>query len=375
MSRPWDSKPSLSANSYPPSASSLALASSATSDQRSDSRSSHDYGIDTSSMDEGQWCSLALALGLNPCDEEVPNLKASKLASKIKKASSSEKEMVEMLTTLLLAIVAPYPRMLIARNSSFHREAVPAEMPEFGLDSRWTVRLSTPRPSIVIGYNPRVFTSHYVELQQGIIADPRGEPRDLGRISESIEGMYWPFFVVDVNEKSMVAARNGCAGATATCNNALMILGGAMINPEASHYDQDFITSLSTAVHSFSLSVSGRSASLMTHNSEGSVAEAVGIVRSYELDQAADLEALARRIRTILIWGQKTRLQAIMDLLDRLDQRVNFKEHATDQETVSKLPLELPDPSMGDAKKKKSKKDVLETVLAGSMPSWSRVEV
>ncbi|RMZ83837.1 hypothetical protein DV737_g1478, partial [Chaetothyriales sp. CBS 132003] len=374
MTRPWEPKPSPSANSYPPSTSSLPLGSSATSDQRSEHYSTYGDGIDISPMDPEQWSSLALALGLNPCDEDVPNLKASKLANKIRKSHSSEKEMAEILTSLLLVIVAPYPRMLIARNTSFHREAVPAEMPEFGMDSRWTVRLAAPRPSIVIGYNPRVFTSHYVELQQGIIADPRGEPRDLGRISESIDGMYWPFFVVDVNVKSMMAARNGCTGATATCNNALMILGGAMINPQASQYDQDFITSLSTAVHSFSLSVCGKTAWLMAHNSEGSVAEAVGIVRCYELDQEADLEALANRIRSILVWGQKTRLRAIVDLLDRLDQRVNFKESSSDQEMVSKLPLELPDPSVSEAKKK-SKKGVLERVLAESMPSWSRVEV
>ena len=279
-----------------------------------------------------------------------------------------------MLTSLLVAIATPHPRILIAKNASFHREAIPPEIPKFGIDSAARSRLPTPRPAIVVGYNPQVFTPHYLELQQGIIADPNGEPQDLGNISQTTPGIFWPFLIIDVDEKSMLAARNSCAGAAATCNNALMILAGALVEPGQHKYDEAFIQSLSRGVHSFSISVSGKTAYLMSHNSEACVAEAVGTVRSYNLDLENEFQALGHRIRSILIWAQKARLQSIMGLLDRFDRRVNFVDMSKAQETVSRLPLELED-SVSAATESRQRKSVFKSAISSSMPAWSRVEV
>ena len=376
MLRGWEPQPSSSAiASTNASSRSLTIDTSITSDQRSDHLSTKEYGIDDSDSSMGleQWFSLAVALDLNPSDDSTSNPDFSKIAQKIKKRRNiSDKDMTEILTTLLVSIASPHPRILIAKNAPFNREAVPPEIPKFGIDSRLKIRLPTPRPAIVVGYNPQVFNSHYLELLQGIISDPRGDPQDLGRISQTTSGIYWPFFVVNIDAKSMLGARNACAGATATCNNALMMLAGALIDHRSSEYDEGFVNSLSRAVHSFSLSVSGKTACLMTHNSEACLAEAVGIVRSYDLDQERDVQALSTRIRSIIMWGQKARLQAILDLLDRFDLRVNFKESSMAQETISKLPLEYENPDVSEAKKRKS---FFKAVLAESMPTWSRVEV
>ena len=371
MLRVWDRRRSPSANpSTTTSSRSLAVASSVTSDQRSEHLSSSDNGLDGVAMTTDQWASLASALGLNTADEQTIFPESNKIAHKVRKRRHiSDKDLLEVFTNLLVAIVTPYPRLLIARRAPFNREAVPLDIPKFGMTNS---HLLTPRPTIVVGYNPQVFSSYQLELQQGIISDIKGEPQDLFRISQTVSGMCWPFLVLDIDEKSMINACNGCSAGTATCNNALTLLAGALMDDPASSYDEYFVRNLSKTVHSFSIAVSGKAACLMSHNSEASMEDAVSIVRTYDIDQEKDVQALAGRIRSIVIWAQKARLQGVMDLLDRLDRRVNFRESTKVQETVTKLPLEYAVPDTDNEKKKKG---VLKSVVAESMPSWSRVKV
>jgi hypothetical protein len=278
----WQPRPSPSAvASTTASSRSLPLGSSTTSDQRSDYLSTHGYELDASSMGQDQWATLAAALGMAPVDDPATNPDIAKVAHKIRKRRTlTDKHRSELLTTIVASIAHNHPRLSLATQASFNRDAVPLDVPQFGIDSQWKIRLPTPKPAIAVGYNPSVFSSHQRELQQGIISDPTGEPRDLSRISQTTPGLYWPFFIIEIDGDSMIAARNASAGATATCNNALLMLAGAVVDPQNPEHDEEFINSLSRAIHSFSLAVSGKTACLMTHNSEGCLAEAVGIIRS-----------------------------------------------------------------------------------------------
>lgn len=333
-------------------------------------------GLEGEDMSRERWTSIAFALGIRAADDNRPNEQASRLAHKMnKKRHLPDKQLSEMLLNLVSSIAQDHHRLTVRTHTPFNREAVPRDVPRFGVDSHGRVRLPTPNPSITIGYDADIFDAHLMELQQGIISDSRGEPCDLGRLSQTAPGLFWPFFVVEVNGNSMMAARNACAGATASCNNALMMLAGALIDPTIP-YDEVFITGLSKAVHSFSLAVNDTVACLMTHNSEPSLTEAVGIIRSYNLDFQKDVEALAARIKSILVWAENTRLTSIRELLERFDKRVHFKESVSKQETGNKGPMDLNIPGMVAAQNRKvQRKSVFKTAVNDAMPAWSRVEV
>ena len=336
-------------------------------------------GLEGEDMSKERWTSIAFALGIRAADDYRPSEAAARLARKVSKHKSiPDKQLTELFLTLVGSVAQEHDRLLVKTNAAFSREAVPPDVPRYGIDRRGRIRLPTPVPSIAVGYSPDMFDPHLMELQQGIISDARGEPQDLGRLSQTTPGLFWPFLVIEVNHASMMGARNACAGATASCNNALMMLAGALVDPRIP-YDEVFITGLSKAVHSFSLAVNDRTACLMTHNSEPSLAEAVGIVRSYNLDWQKDVDALAARIKSIFVWAENTRLMAIMELLERFDKRVHFKESVRTQESGSRGPMDLNLPGMvsqaARGPSKTQRKSVFKTAVADAMPAWSRVEV
>lgn len=249
----------------------------------------------------------------------------------------------------------------------FYRDGVPDEIPDVEEDEAWKMQLPTPKPAITLGYSASAFTYHEVELQQGIIPNNKNEPTDLHKLSQPVPGVYWPFFVVEAQEESMHAARNACAGSAATCNNALMIFAGVAKQPQKYHRDMNFLWNLNKAAQSFSLAINGKTACLNTHNSEGSLPHAVAAIRTYRLDDERDVDALVSRIRSIMIWAEHCRLQAILDLLDDFNGRVQLaKKGMTRFESYT--PSQFP----GFTTVSTTRKGAVKNSIKDSLPRWVR---
>lgn len=279
-------------------------------------------------MDDERWSRLAFALGMPYGETSRASFTARKFVEKIRsRRFVGSKEMTELLIPLLASIAKDHKTMKCQTQTLFHRDGVPDEIPDFEIEDGWKMQLPTPKPAITLGYSKTVFTSHQLELQQGIISNSKNEPSDLHKLSQPVPGVYWPFFVVEADDESMLAARNACAGSAATCNNALMIFAGATQEPQKSHRDVDLLWSLSKAAQSFSLAINGRTACLNTHNSAGCLPHAVAVIRTYRLDDEKEVEAMAARISSILIWAGNSRLQSICDLIYTFGQRVRLAKN------------------------------------------------
>jgi hypothetical protein len=322
-------------------------------------------------MDAERWSRLAFALSM-PCREtRRTSPEARKFAIQMKKRNSnvSSKQVTEMIHPLLRSIVKQHKRIKCKRMVPFHRESVPDEVPDFEVEPVWKMQLPTPKPAFTLGYSQSAFDSHQLELQQGIIANNRNEPCDLHKVSQPVPDVYWPFFVVEAQDESMLAARNACAGSAATCNNGLMIFAGAAEEPRDQYIGMEFLWNLSQAVHSFSLAINGKTACLNTHNSEGCLPHAVAVIRTYRLDDEDDMEALASRIRSILVWAENCRLASIADLLEKFDRRVRLAKASATASDHCYDPLELAD--FGIASRKRTS-TILKNMLVDGLPKWAR---
>ena len=325
--------------------------------------------VEDQQMDEERWSRLAFALGIPSRDSHPPSPAASKFAQQVSsRRSVSSREMTELLVPLLASIAKDHETVKSRTNTAFHHDGVPDDIPDFEVERGWKMHLPTPKPAITMGYVRGTFTTHELDLQQGIIANSKNEPCDLHKLSQPVPDVYWPFFVVETQEESMSAARNACAGSGATCNNTLMILAGAAQERQKYRHDMDSLWNLNKAAQSFSLAVNGKTACLNTHNSEGCLPHAVAAIRTYRLDDDRDVEALASRIRSILIWAENCRLQSILDLLDDFNNRVGLAHKAMTEPQDRYIPTHLADFGVVP----KSRRGAIKEVIKESLPRWVR---
>lgn len=322
-------------------------------------------------MDDERWSRLAFALSMPSREIRRTNPEARKFATQMKKRKSniSSKQVTEMIHPLIRSIVKEHKKIKCKSMVAFHRESVPDEVPDFEVEPGWKMQLPTPKPAFTLGYSQSAFDSHQLELQQGIIANNRNEPCDLHKVSQPIPDVYWPFFVVEAQDESMLAARNACAGSAATCNNGLMILAGAAEEPRDRYIDMKFLWNLSQAVQSFSLAINGKTACLNTHNSEGCLPHAVAVIRTYRLDDEDDMEALASRIRSILVWAENCRLASIVDLLEKFDRRVRFAKASASASGHCYDPSELADFEITSRRRRST---IIKNALMDGLPKWIR---
>ncbi|KAI1614865.1 hypothetical protein EDD37DRAFT_609247 [Exophiala viscosa] len=299
-------------------------------DYRSATLEPNNIIVEDQQMDDDRWSRLAFALGM-PFGESLRASSATtKFAQQIRSQRSvTSREMAEMLVPLLASIAIDHNALKCRTDAAFCRDAVPDEVHDAEIEDGWKMQLPTPKPAITLGYSNSSFTCQQLELQQYIITNNKNEPCDLHQLSQPVPDIYWPFFVVEVEEHSMLAARNACAGSAATCNNALMILAAAAQEPQRHYQDADFLWKLSKAAQSFSLAINGKTACLNTHNSEGHLPHGVATIRSYRLDDEREVEALAARIRSIFVWAENSRLRSICDLLNTFDRKVQMERNLT----------------------------------------------
>jgi hypothetical protein len=277
--------------------------------------------------------------------------------------------MTDLLLPLLVSVAKDNTTMKCRINTLFHRDAVPDEVPDFEIEDGWKMQLPTPKPTITMGYASGAFDAHQLELQHGIISNNRGDPCDLHKLSQPVPDVYWPFFVVEALDESMLAARNACAGSAATCNNALMTFAGAAQEPSKTYQDTNFLWSLSKAAQSFSLAINGKTACLNTHNAEGCLPHAVGVIRTYRLDDEREVESMAARLASIFVWAENCRLQSIGELLSQFDKRVQLCKDTLASNGVSYDPTELA--LFGVVPK--SRRSIIRSVIQDSLPKWARV--
>ena len=323
-------------------------------------------------MDDERWSRLAFALSM-PCQEirrTNPDARRFALHMKRQKSNVGSKQVTEMLHPLIRSIVKRHKTITCKRMAQFHRESVPDEVPDFEIEPGWKTQLPTPRPAFTLGYSESAFDAHQLELQQGIIANNRNEPCDLHKVSQPIAGVYWPFFVVEAEDESMLAARNACAGSAATCNNGLMIFAGAAEEHRDQYIDTKYVSNLSQAVQSFSLAINGKTACLSTHNSEGCLPHAVSAIRTYKLDDEDDMEALASRIRSILVWAENCRLSSIADLIEKFDRRVRLAKASTSSSAHCYDPRELADFRIASSKRRSA---IVKEVFMDGLAKWIRI--
>ncbi|KIW99947.1 uncharacterized protein Z518_10875 [Rhinocladiella mackenziei CBS 650.93] len=340
------------------------------SDYRSTTLEPNHIIVEDEQMDDERWSRLAFALGMPYGESSRSSTEARKLAQKVKsRRSVSSREMTELLVPLLVSIAKNHKMIKCRTNTLFHRDGVPDEVPDFEVEEGWKMQLPTPKPSVTIGYSSRAFTSHQIELQQGIIANNQNEPCDLSKLSQPVPDVYWPFLVIEIQDESMLAARNAAAGSAATCNNALMVFAGAAQEPEKNYHDVNFLWGLSKAAQSFSLAINGKTACLNTHNSEGCLPHAVAAIRTYRLDDEKEVEAMASRISSILVWAENCRLPSIGDLLNTFDKRVQLAKDSLTQGRDSYAPSELANFGVTP----KTRMTIIKSVLAESLPRWARV--
>ncbi|KAK4940837.1 hypothetical protein LTR10_019109 [Elasticomyces elasticus] len=326
--------------------------------------------IEDHQMDDERWSRLAFALGMPFGEVHRPNATASKLAQQISsRRTITSGEMTELLIPLLVSIAKDHKLMKCRTNTPFYRDGVPDEIPDFDIEDGWKMQLPTPKPAITLGYSKGSFNPHQLDLQQGIIANNKNDPCDLHKLSQPVPDVYWPFFIVEVQEESMLAARNACAGSAATCNNALMIFAGAAQEPQKHYHDVNFLWDLSKAVQSFSLAINGKTACLSTHNSEGCLPHAVAVIKTYRLDDEKELEALASRISSILVWAENCRLRSICDLLNGFDNRVRLVRNTPLKSEDWYAPTELA--NFGEVPK--TRMTIIKEVFVESLPRWARV--
>ncbi|KIY01185.1 uncharacterized protein Z520_02737 [Fonsecaea multimorphosa CBS 102226] len=325
--------------------------------------------VEDKEMDDERWSRLAFALGMPYGETQRPSPEATKFAQQVRsRRTVSGKEMTDLLLPLLVSVAKNYRIMKCRTNTLFHRDGVPDEVPDFEVEDGWKMQLPTPRPTITLGYSSKAFSSHQLELQHGIISNSRNEPCNLDKLSQPVPDVYWPFFVVEVQDESMLAARNASAGSAATCNNALMIFAGAAEEAQRYHSDMNFLWRLSKAAQSFSLSINGKTACLNTHNSEGCLPHAVATIRTYRLDNDKDVESMAARISSILVWAENCRLQSISDLLSAFDKRVKLcREHMTRDSS----PYDPPQLASVNGPPR-SRTSIIRSVIAESLPRWAR---
>ena len=284
--------------------------------------------VDDVQMDEVQWSCLAFSLGMSTRGSDAPTSETKRFVQKLKNRRKDPASRIDdLLDTLLSPICRAHPKVGVKAEASFSRDAIPHGVSDENVQAGVRTQLPTPKPSFTFGYKADAFRKRYWELQNGIINDENNEPCNLGAISQPIQDIYWPFLVVDTRPLglpgAMLAAKHACAGAAATCNNAIMTLSNAAQRPNEYSTSPSLQWDPKKMAQSFSLAIDGQQACLSSHNSQGVVPHTMTTIRSYNLEDEKEVQALCSRLESIMIWAENCRLVTIAEVLDRLDRRVH----------------------------------------------------
>jgi hypothetical protein len=280
-------------------------------------------------MEEDEWSQLAFSLGMPTREMNTPSTEAKRFAQRVKQRKKDPNTRIDdLLGMLLLPLCKAHDKIDFTTDAPFWREAIPQEVTEQDVEQGWSLQLPTPKPAFTFGYRPDAFRQHYRDLQNGIVNKDNGEPCNLSQVSQPAPEIYWPFLVIEsrpaASSNAMRSAKYACAGAAATCNNAIIILSNAAQKPNEYSTSPSLQWDTLKLAQTFSLAVDGRIACLSSHNSQGILPHAMTAVRSYNLEDEIQVQMLCSRLKSIMVWAENFRLPTIMELLDRLDRRVHL---------------------------------------------------
>jgi hypothetical protein len=279
-------------------------------------------------MDEDIWSQLAFSLGMPTRDVDTPTTEAKRFAQKVRQRTKDPNSRIDdLLAMLLLPIYKAHDKIDIKTDTPFWREAVPQEVTGKDIEQGWSMQLPTPKPAFTFGYRSVAFRQRYQDLQNGIVNKENGEPCNLSQVSQPIPEIYWPFLIIESRPRAhptaMKSAKHACAGAGATCNNAIILLSNAAQRPNEYSTSPSLQWDTLKLAQTFSLAVDSRVACLSSHNSQGILPHAMKAVRSYNLEDETEVQMLCSRLRSIMVWAENCRLHTILEVLDRLDRRVH----------------------------------------------------
>ena len=263
------------------------------------------------SMANEDWTNLAFSLGMPAADSQKSNFDARRFAERVKKKDNiSRKQVLDYLGTLMASLRKDHPLIRHKKATEFRRDAM--------LDQK----AKSSKPGLVFGYRGRAFTEHLLEVQNGTISTPGQKPQSLERVSQIVPGVFWPFFVIESSDESMVAAQHACAAAAVTCNNALGVLTRAALTAEDHRANVSPVWSANKAAVVFSLSINGNIAYFNAHSMRDGQIQNFNTVKAYRLYDESDVECLLARIESILVWADFSRLPSIIELLNIYHRRI-----------------------------------------------------
>lgn len=329
--------------------------------------------VEDDQLDDERWARQAFALGMPFGDVHRPNSEARRFAQKVqRKSRMSEKQMTELLLPLIQSSTKSSQALQVKTNTTFHEDVVPKG--STSSHSTWSMPVPVPKPNIAVGFTPKIFNEHELELQEGIISSSHGLPYDLAKVSQPTAGIFWPFFVVEVQQESLHAAQNAAAGSASTCNNAMALLAEASQPRTLLRQWRDSFWRSQSAVQSFSLSVSGKFATLNLHTCLGGQSHTAAAVRTYDLASERDMEALVARLGSIFIWAENCRFQSIFTLLQDLDKLVKLesRDFASDAFEIENLHRPNRATSSGSLSPRR-RFSGFKSILADLSPKWIKV--
>jgi hypothetical protein len=168
------------------------------------------------------------------------------------------------------------------------------------IDSR--MKLSTPVPDALFGYNRMVFFQHKAHL---VMAD---------EFSPNPLNIVFPFLLIEFKgdgpsgNGSLWAATNQCLGGSASCINI-----SERLNRRVGEYN---IEGFNTTV--FSIAMSGSEARLFVSWKQDNESYYTQKVDSFALQRAEHYLEFRSYVLNIIDWGLKARLERIQNLLDQL---------------------------------------------------------
>lgn len=332
--------------------------------------------VEEAQLDDERWSRHAFALGMPYGDIHRPNPEARRFVQRLqKRPQMGEKQLAEILVPLIGASTRSHRHLQVRTTTTFHEDAVPNGSGTGSRNSGWSMALPIPKPDMVVGFSPKTFKAHELELQSGIIANARGEPCDLSRVSQPTPDVFWPFFVVEIQRESLAAAQNAAAGSASTCNNALAMFAEAAEGASRPRQGRNIFWPSQRTVQSFSLSISGKRATLNLHHSEGGLCHRAAVVRLYELDDERDVEALVSRIGSICVWAENCRLPSILDLLESFNNVVQLESRDFVSDAFVNENLERVNGcSSGSLGAGRKRFGGFKSVLAELSPRWIRVQ-
>ncbi|EXJ69896.1 uncharacterized protein A1O5_06969 [Cladophialophora psammophila CBS 110553] len=342
--------------------------------------------VEESQLSDERWSRHAFSMGMPFNDIYRPHPDARKFAQKMQKRSRiSDKQLAESFLPLIQTAMKSSKKLQIKTDATFHPDAMPKGSPVGRVSaSQWTMPLPIPKPNITIGFSSKNFTSHDLELQDGIISDAQGEPCNLAKISQPTVGsnsLLWPFFNVEIQRDSLMAAQNAAAGSGSTCNNALALLAEAADETAFQSQGRNFFWQSRRSVQSFSLSVhnssggDSKTATLNLHSYEGGLSHTVALIRSYDLCNERDVEYLLSRLGSIFVWAENCHLQQIFTLLETLDALVQLepaREYLSDSFPHGSMDAVTGSPSNQSPTRRKL--ETIKSVLVELSPKWIRAQ-